>query len=228
MPARKDGGALRGGAPRVVWCAGEYDPRTVSARSVAADLIKEDRPAHLVWHPGTGEIVQLLPVTRAARLLDDPVGREGRACVQIMVIGHSRAPFTGSLLAGVDAIVHWLDTWGVARRWPAGPPLPSPQSYHAERSRRVWARGGHYGASQVPLAERPDPGGIDIRRITGPDTLVSPIPKPRAPLPDAATRLLPRSPRTPDPVRPPQNDPPGRLQPAPEPPVPVGQSALSN
>lgn len=65
MPARHDGGALRGGAPRAVWCAGEYDPHTVSARSVAADLLKEDRAAHLVWHPGTGEIVQLLPITRA-------------------------------------------------------------------------------------------------------------------------------------------------------------------
>ncbi|WUI01471.1 hypothetical protein OHR68_06525 [Spirillospora sp. NBC_00431] len=231
MPARQDGGALRGGAPRVVWCAGEHDPRTVSARSVAADLIKEDRPSHLVWHPGTGEIVQLLPATRAARLLGGRVGREGRACLQIMVVAQSRAPFTGALLVGLDAIVQWLDAWGVARRWPAGPPLPSPQSYHAHRGRKDWARGGHYGASQVPLVDRPDPGGIDIRRITGPDTPVAPIPKPRTPLPEGAPapRLVPRSPRTSEPVRPPQNDPqpPGRLPPASEP-VPVGQSAMSN
>ncbi|MGP4029666.1 hypothetical protein [Actinomadura sp. 3N407] len=233
MPARQDGGALRGGAPRVVWCAGEHDPRTVSARSVAADLRKEDRPPHLVWHPGTGETVQLLPATRAARLLGGRVGHEGRVCVQIMVVGQARTPFTGTLLTGLDAIVQWLDSWSVPRRWPAGPPLPSPQSYHADRSRKDWARGGHYGASQVPLVDRPDPGAIDIRRITGPDTPVAPIPKPRAPLPDTATapRLMPRTPRPPDPVRPPQNEPPpGRpapLQPAPEP-VPVGQSAMSN
>ncbi|MFG2085445.1 MULTISPECIES: hypothetical protein [unclassified Spirillospora] len=231
MPARQDGGALRGGAPRVVWCAGEHDPRTVSARSVAADLIKDDRPPHLVWHPGTGEIVQLLPATRAARHLGGRVGHEGRVCVQIMVIGQSRTPFTGTPLSGIDAIVQWLDSWGVPRHWPAGPPLPSPQSYHANRDRKDWARGGHYGASQVPLVDRPDPGAIDIRRITGPDTPVAPIPKPRAPLPDAATapRLLPRPPRKPDPVRPPQKEPPpGRpLQPAPEP-VPVAQSAMSN
>lgn len=232
MPARQDGGALRGGAPRVVWCVGEYDPRTVSARSVAADLLKENRPPHLVWHPSTGEIVQLLPVTRAARLLGGSVGHEGRVCVQIMVVGQSRAPFTGALLTGLDAIVQWLDMWGVPRRWPAGPPLPSPQSYHAHRTRKDWARGGHYGASQVPLVDRPDPGAIDVRRITGPDTPVAPIPKTRAPLPDApAPRLLPRNPPAREPVRPPQNDPPpGRpapLHPAPEP-VPVGQSAMSN
>ncbi|MFA1548356.1 hypothetical protein [Actinomadura chokoriensis] len=228
MPARHDGGALRGGAPRAVWCAGEYDPRTVSARSVAADLVKEERPAHLVWHPGTGEIVQLLPITRAARLLGDSVGREGRVCAQIMVVGQSRTPFTGSLLTGLDAILPWLDAWDVARRWPAGPPLQSPQSYHALRSRKEWARGGHYGASQVPTLDRPDPGGIDIRRITGPDTPVS-IPKPRAPGAPAGARVLPPRRRTPDTVLPPQNEPPSPapLRPASEP-VPVGQSAMSN
>ncbi|MDL4817740.1 hypothetical protein [Actinomadura opuntiae] len=203
MPARQDGGALRGGAPRAVWLSGECDPRTVSARSAAADLVKEERPPHLVWHPGSGDVVQLVPVTRAARLLGPPVGREGRVCVQIMVVGQSRIPFTGSLLVGVEAIVAWLEAWGVARRWPAGPPLPSPQSYHALRSRRDWALGGHFGGSQVPLADRPDPGGIDIRRITGPDTPVAPIPVPRAPIPGAADAplLLARPSRAPDPVR---------------------------
>ncbi|GAA4232520.1 hypothetical protein GCM10022254_32610 [Actinomadura meridiana] len=212
-----------------MWCADEYDPRTVSARSVAADLIKEDRPSHLVWHPGTGEIVQLLPATRAARLLGDRVGREGRVCMQIMVVGQSRVPFTGAPLTGIEAIVQWLDAWGVARRWPAGPPLPSPQSYHTSRSRKEWARGGHYGASQVPLVDRPDPGGIDIRRITGPDTPVAPFPKPRTLHPDAAPASR-RVPRNAEPVRSPQGDappPPARIQPVAEP-VSVGRSAMSN
>lgn len=220
---------MRGGAPRVVWCAEEHDPHTVSARSVAADLLKENRPAHLVWHPGTGEIVQLLPITRAARLLGGALGREGRVCAQIMVVGQSRSPFTGWPLSGVEAIVQWLDAWGVARRWPAGPPLPSPQSYHAQRSRRDWARGGHYGASQVPLLDRPDPGGIDVRRITGPDTPVAPIPKPRLPGTPAGPRLVTARPRTPETVRPAPSDAPsarpGPLHPAVEP-VPVGP--LSN
>ncbi|WP_207401133.1 hypothetical protein [Actinomadura roseirufa] len=218
MPARQDGGAPRGGAPRVVWTVSESDPRTVSARSAAADLIKEGRVPHLVWHPGTGEIVQLLPATRAARLLGDPVSREGRLCVQIAVIGQSRVPFTGAPLIGVDAIVRWLDGWNVARRWPAGPPLPSPQSYHSLRARKDWARGGHFGASQVPLTERPDPGAIDIRRVTGPDTPVAPLPKPRAPIPDAVgTRLIPRPARGGDPAPLPASEP-----------VTVGPSAMSN
>ncbi|MFC4911478.1 hypothetical protein [Actinomadura gamaensis] len=182
LPARQDGGALRGGAPRAVWLTSESDPCAVSAWSVAADLAKAARPAHLVWNPVSGEIVQQIPIVRAARALTEDgsgVGREGRICAQIMVVGQAREPFTGALLNGLDPIMRWLDAWGVARRWPAGPPLPTPQSYEARRERRAWARGGHFGASQVPGGGRPDPGGIDVRRVTGPDTPPAVIPRPR-------------------------------------------------
>ena len=182
MPVKQDGGALRGGAPRVVWFSSGSDPRVVSARSVAADLMREQTPAHLVWNPCSGEIVQLVPVTRAAGLLGDTVGHEGRVCVQVMVVGHAHSPFTSTVLRGLEGITDWLDAWGVRRRWPAGPPLPSPQSYDSRRDRRAWARGGHFGASQVPGLHRPDPGGIDIRRITGPDTPITAVPR-RRPIP---------------------------------------------
>ncbi|WP_433335059.1 hypothetical protein [Spirillospora sp. CA-294931] len=214
MQARQDGGPLRGGAPRVIWFSSESDPRIVSARSVAADLMREDRPPHLVWNPASGEVVQLIPVTRAARLIGTPAAREGRACVQIMVVGHAADPFTGAVLTGLDPIMRWLDAWGVTRRWPAGPPLPSPQSYHGPRDRRAWSRGGHFGASQVPTADRPDPGAIDVRRITGPDTPAAPIPKPfRTPPqptgpPQTVTQLTvppPRGADAPDPAPPVQS-----------------------
>jgi hypothetical protein len=191
MPARQDGGMLRGGAPRVVWLTSESDPHVVSARSVAADLIHEARPAHLVWNPCSGEVVQLVPATRAAAALGGRIGREGRVCVQIMVMGSSRDPFTTELLAGLDEIMRWLDSWGVSRRWPAGPPLPVPQSYHSGRRRRDWARGGHFGASQVPETGHPDPGAIDVRRITGPGTPMAPVPQPR-PVPSPETAADPR------------------------------------
>ncbi|SEG56796.1 hypothetical protein SAMN04489712_106337 [Thermomonospora echinospora] len=191
IPAELDGGQLKGGAPRVVWFTSEHDPRSVSARSAAHDLARTGRPAHLVWNPHTGEIVQLLPATRAACLLADPVRGEGRVCLQILVIGLAREPFTGGPLNGLDAIMRWLDGWGVPRRWPAGPPLPSPQSYHSDRQRRPWARGGHFGASQVPECVLPDPGGLDIHRITGQDTPAVEIPRPRPP---AGQRTTPATP----------------------------------
>jgi hypothetical protein len=181
MPARFDGGSLKGGAPRAVWLTGEHDPRVVSARSVAQDLANEDRAAHLVWDPTNGDLIQMLPLTRAALLLAGETGREGRVCAQIMVIGRAREPFTGSRLEGLATIMKWLDAWGVARRWPAGPPLPCPQSYHSLRDSRAWSRGGHFGHSQVPGEPVGDPGAIEIRKITGPDTPAAEIPRPRPP-----------------------------------------------
>ncbi len=96
---------------------------------------------------------------------------EGRVCVQIGVLGHPGEPFTSGPLMAIEAIVSWLDSWGVPRRWPAG----RPERYHldgvtiaGQRSRVPWARGGHFGASQVPGCENAGPGAIDIDRITGP------------------------------------------------------------
>jgi hypothetical protein len=36
-----------------------------------------------------------------------------------------------------------------------------------QRSRVQWARGGHFGASQVPGCENAGPGAIEVDRITG-------------------------------------------------------------
>lgn len=100
------------------------------------------------------------------------VNREGRLCVQIGVLGHPADPFTNGPLAGVAAIVSWLDSWNVPRRWPAGPPGEQHGTDHhapgaAGRGRALWALGGHFGASQVPGFPSRGPGRIDIDRITG-------------------------------------------------------------
>ncbi|WP_460370060.1 hypothetical protein [Actinocorallia lasiicapitis] len=139
----------------------------------------DSTPVHLVWNPVRGELVQLLPATRAGGLIGAEVSREGRACVQIMVVGFARQPFTHGQLKDLETVMSWLDAWGVARRWPAGPPLDVPQAYQARRDRRTWARGGHFGQSQVPGGQGPAPGGIDIRKLTGPETPVADIPRPR-------------------------------------------------
>lgn len=184
--ADTDGGPLNGGAPRAVWLTLGTTPCAVSIQSAAQRLISERRPCHLVWDPVTGDIVQLISVLRAGCALGAPekldwgpdrvpacrenVNAEGRVCVQIGVLGHPAEPFTGGPLAGVGAIVGWLDSWGVPRRWPAG----QPASYRAastERSRVLWARGGHFGASQVPGCENAGPGCIDVDRLTGPHVL---------------------------------------------------------
>jgi hypothetical protein len=169
LQSRHDGGPLRGGAPRAVWHTSEHDPLAISARSVAQRLEQRGRNAHIVWNPFSGEIVQMVPATQAALLLPEGVGREGRRCFQIVVVGFAREPFTDGAMKGLGLIIDWLDAWQVPRRWPAGAPLPPPEGYSAPQSRRSWARGGHFGVSQVPHAAGPAPGAIDISRITGHD-----------------------------------------------------------
>ena len=180
--AQIDGGQLGGGAPRVVWLTLGADPRVVSVWSAAQRLTQENRPTHLVWDPLTGDLAQLLPIVRAGCALGMPeyldyepdrlqpplaanVNREGRLCVQIGVLGTPREPFTSFQMIGLASILGWLDSWQIPRRWPAGQPAPYRQLARP-RSRALWARGGHYGASQVPECDNLGPGGIDIDHLT--------------------------------------------------------------
>jgi hypothetical protein len=186
---------LRGGAPRAVWLAFDSALGEVSVQSAAARLISERRPCHLVWDPATGEIGQLISVLRAGRALGaaDGVGwapdrvracaasvnADGRICVQIGVLGYPGQPFTAGPMIGIDAIMSWLDSWYVPRRWPSGQPeaYPGAAAYPAlvargtagrGRSKAHWARGGHFGASQVPGCDNTGPGAIEVDRLTGP------------------------------------------------------------
>jgi hypothetical protein len=164
----------------VVWLTLGADPRTVSVWSAAQRLNQEERPPHLVWDPLTGDIAQLLPIVRAGCALGMPehlvqaasVNREGRLCVQIGVLGSPREPFTSFQMIGLAAILGWLDSWHIPRRWPAGPPAPYRQLTRP-RSRALWARGGHYGASQVPECDNLGPGGIDIEHLTRVDASIA-------------------------------------------------------
>jgi hypothetical protein len=192
--AAADGGPQKGGAPRVVWYTLGADPQQVSARSAAQRLDQGGYPSHLVWNPHNGEIVQLIPIVRAGRSLgladgpgparwsgeagDGNLNAEGRVCVQICVVARADEPFTESPMVGRREILAWLDTWGISRSWPAGPPAPFPECYATVRSRRLWSRGGHFGASQVPVPHfggspvpglhfGAGPGAIDPERLTG-------------------------------------------------------------
>jgi hypothetical protein len=157
-------------------------------QSAAYRLITERRPCHLVWDPATGEVVQLVSVLRAGRALGAPgriawspgwaptaplnLNTEGRVCLQIGVIAHPGQPFTDGPLLGAGAILSWLDSWQVPRRWPAGQPAgqlgaAADGGAAAAGNRMLWARGGHFGASQVPGCGSAGPGAIDIDRLTG-------------------------------------------------------------
>jgi hypothetical protein len=200
-PATIDGGQLKGGAPRAVWLTLTADPGVVSADSAAYRLDQLGRPGHLVWNPRTGELVQQIPILRAGRALGWPEGlqqgppgpeesgtiadhacqrdelpavnTEGRLCVQICVVGYPWQPFTCEPMPGLEEILDWLDSWGISRDWAAGPPAAFPHGWAAPASRRLWARGGHFGASQVPGSPAAGPGAIDIGKLMG-----RPLPEP--------------------------------------------------
>lgn len=171
------GGRPGGGAPRAVWCVNESDPGQCSASTAAHDLEKAGRAAHLVWNPVNGDVVQLLPATMAATGQLTPDNRidraaEGRVCIVIQVVARSTTPFTDGPLNGLNAILTWLDSWGIPRFWPAGPPHPGTPPNPAVQE-HWWALGGHFGHSQVPGATAECPGAIDVKRLRG-DWLPSP------------------------------------------------------
>lgn len=158
-------GTLIGGAPRVVWGTTESDPRAVSATAAAQELTSRGSESHLVWNPLLGEVVQLMPATKPVSGLVAPDyrldrGREGRVCIVVQVVGYALAPFTEGELNGLPGIMAWLDSWGIIRSWPAGPPEPQFNHNSTERDERLWAKGGHFGHSQVPGADAVGPGRI--------------------------------------------------------------------
>nr|WP_156002372.1 hypothetical protein [Streptomonospora sp. PA3] len=174
VPCTSPAGAhLQGGAPRAVWLTTESDPGALSARAVAQRLVGDGRSGHLVWNPRTGETVQLLPATAPAggELTAGSPDRacEGRVCVVIRVIGWSHVPFTDAPLHELTPILRWLDSWEIPRRWPAGaPPAVLPVRRSRAQEERLWARGGHFGLSQVPGAQVAAPGAISPHRVLAP------------------------------------------------------------
>lgn len=170
---RLDGGVSRTapgtGAPRAVWTVTGSGPGARSAREEARRLLDEGRTAHLVWNPLTGGVAQVLPATRRGRLEPGRPpqrgrypdrGLEGRVCLLVAVAAAREAPFTDGPMRGLVPILEWLDSWGVERIWPAGPP-------GADRvdAARTWARGGHFGHDQVPGSTSEGPGRLDTARL---------------------------------------------------------------
>src|SRR5690625_202830 len=172
------------GAPRAVWTVTGTDPGAGpdSARAEAERRVAEGRAPHLVWQPLSGETVQILAATRRSEL---PLGEtryyeqyvdhaeEGRVCLAVAVVAQRSTPFTDGPLLGLTAIMDWLGSWGVARRWPSGPPgaeVPERDRIALEHTARMWARGGHFGHDQVPGSHLPGPGFLDVGRLLTPET----------------------------------------------------------
>lgn len=170
-PAPTDGGGFLTTSRRAVW-------HTTEGASIAGSISwtrnNTSSWAHLYWDPETGEIVQCVPFTRAARAvknLSGGVETNRWGAIQIEVVGHAARPFTSTPMRGRDVVLGILRTLGIPDHWPAGSPLPYPQSYgfaNPQRSIGTWLGiPGHYGHSQVPENDHGDPGAIDTALLLG-------------------------------------------------------------
>lgn len=119
---------------------------------------------HLLWDPFTGRVIQYYPATVGSRALV-AWNEDGAVHVQIEVLfspgavrnGRRYEKLEDTPLKGFEPLVQWLDSLGIARTWPMGPPPPVGQS--GTRSVQVWnTKSGHYGHSQVPNNDHTDPG----------------------------------------------------------------------
>lgn len=171
MKAPSDGGAMLGGAKKVVWHSTENDPTKASATSVASFLQRSGNNVHIVWNPVSGEIVQTIPANRAGKGLKNAAGgvqtnRGGTYVVQIEVVAQATKPFTDGPCKNLDKILSWLDSLGIPAIWPAGQPKAYPASYGGTRSTSAWNLSGHFSHGQVPENVHGDPGAVNIKKLT--------------------------------------------------------------
>jgi LysM domain-containing protein len=158
--ARKDGGPLTGGKPRVVWHSTENNPEITFASTIAAFLDRLNFSVHLVWNPVSGAIVQTIPANRYGRGLQEfnfPTNTMGSPCIQIETVGFAAHPFTNGPCKGLDRIMDWLRSWGIPDVFPSG--------VAGNRDRHTSPRAGHFTHAVTPDNDHTDPGRIDPKRL---------------------------------------------------------------
>lgn len=127
----------------------------------------------VVWDPWTGDMAMNDRADWAGGALLAG-NRDGAVVLQVEAVGRAQdglgqRPFADSPMKGWDHILAWGDSWGIPRIFPAGLPLPYPQSAGFDNGNRpltVWnSDSGYYGHSQVPQNDHGDPGTVDLARI---------------------------------------------------------------
>lgn len=131
---------------------------------------------HLLWEPFTGQIAQFFPAdSRSLSLANDGAvrtNRTGKYNIQIEIVftegevvnGKRYDSVAETPLNGLDRIMDWLRSLGIADTWPGG----KPTSFSRDTvSAETWAgEGGHYGHNQVRGNNHVDPGPMpDIFRF---------------------------------------------------------------
>lgn len=144
--AFRDAGPLAMVPARVVWIrsdlVGEYSA-ALTANYANANVLAP----HLIWDPGTGETIQMLPADRRAMW----VRSEG---IQIVVCGipqDARFPSEGNAvdsLSGLSGVIGWVRSLNVPDSCVLGPSVPT-------MPKAAGKAAGHYSSE----------GKIDVARL---------------------------------------------------------------
>lgn len=184
-------GAMEGGPARATW----HITSNANDHSFANELGwftggGADVAPHLLYDPFTGQVAQFFPADSRSLSLQNAgsvrTNRTGKYNIQIEIVFTEGETVNGKVYQsvaqtpckGIDSIVAWLRSLGIADGWPGG----SPKGFVRETvSMGTWlADGGHYGHNQVPGNSHVDPGPMpDLFKVASapkPTPLYAPFP----------------------------------------------------
>lgn len=174
VPTSNDGGSMLGGGAFCTWHSFEADPHKLSAKRGAEVLIAAGNGGTFCVNPISGEIAQMVPASRASRMLRNEAGgvqtnRMGEVHIQIEVIAFANNPFTSYWTpegkAAIQKIAAFARAHGVPDTWPGGQP-PAYPGPGTERTAPT-SGSGHYPHSRWKENTHGDPGLVDYLAIIG-------------------------------------------------------------
>lgn len=184
-------GAMNGGSKKATWHA--TSNINADGKSNAFELESnyfanggKGSAPHLIWDPFTGQIAQYFPANSRALALrnygSNQTNRSGTYNIQIEVVfasgmtrdGKKYTHISETPCKGLDKIMAWLRSLGIADTWPGGAPTGW------TRDTVSWAMydgtSGHYGHHQVPGNDHTDPGKMPNLFATTPTVPTTPSP----------------------------------------------------
>lgn len=162
-------GVMEGGPARAVW--------HITSNSSDWTFTNElgwftgggaDVAPHLLWDPFTGQIAQFFPADSRSLSLANAgsvkTNRTGKYCIQIEIVFTANETVDGKKYAtvrdtpcnGLDKIMEWLRSLGIADTWPGG--APTAFARDTVSVALYQEAGGHYGHHQIPGNNHVDPG----------------------------------------------------------------------
>ena len=153
----------------------EANPHKTSAVAGAQYLNRVRYSVHFTFNPITGQIAQMIPMSRAGRGLredsDPRTNRAGRINVQIEVMAFAATPFTSYWTpagkAAWGGLMKFIQSWGVPPVFPNGPFSPDYGAANVPGHRVAPGPSGFYGHSDWLDNDHWDPGALDQRELLG-------------------------------------------------------------